>query len=323
MRTKKNDIIEQFKKSNSHYKIMKSAAITGGEPLLYPNECEGFIKYVKNINKKTKTRIYTNGDLADETLMERLGKAGLDEVRFGLKPEDDGAVELSVLKNLENAKKYVPRVMVEMPCKTGQLENMKKLLDKLEEIGIFGINILEYLFPWGYAKEYAKEGYKIRCRPYNILFDYSYAGGIPIAGSETECMKLMKYAAEKKYKTGVHYCSLENKLTAQIWHHNHKFKKTPLEYFSEKDFFVRTAKGYGEDAYKIKEILDKGKCGDYIYNKGEARIEFPMEKIPLLAGNKMQIGVGVMALDRQDDKNCVREIAVHMTDTESFSMDDI
>ena len=323
MQEKTEDIIGLFKKSNAHYKMMKSAGITGGEPLLFPGECEEFIRYVKKTNKKIHTRIYTNGDLADEVMMERMGKAGLDEIRFGLKPEDDGTVTHTVLKNLENAKKYIPRVMVEMPCKTGQLENMKKLLDKLEEIGIFGINILEFLFPWVHVKEYTGAGYKVRYRPYKILFDYTYAGGVPIAGSETECLKLMKHAAERKYKMGVHYCSLENKLTAQIWHHNHRFKKTPLEHFSEKDFFVRTAKAYGEDAHKIKDILDKNKCQNYIYNKSAAHIEFPMENIPSLAGNNMQLGIGIMVLDKQDDKNCIREIAVHMTDTESFSMNDV
>ncbi len=323
LQTKTQDIIGQFKKTNSHYKTMKSAAITGGEPLLFPDECEDFIKYTKKINKKTQTRIYTNGDLADERLMERLGKAGLDEIRFGLKPGDDGTVEEAVLINLENAKKYIPRVMVEMPCKPGQLENMKKLLDRLEKIGIFSINILEFLFPWVHVKEYTDAGYKVRNHPYEILFDYTYAGGVPVAGSEIECLKLLKYAAEKKYKMGVHYCSLENKLTAQVWHHNHKFKKTPVEHFSEEDFFVRTAKAYGEDAHKVKEILDKNKCKSYIYNKADERVEFPPENIPLLAGTNMQLGIGVMVLDRQDDKNCVREIAVHVTDSESFSMSDI
>ena len=323
LQTRKNDIIDQFNKSAAYFGVMKSVAITGGEPLLFPDECEKFIRYVKMADEKIQTRIYTNGDLADEKLMERLGKAGLDEARFGLKPDNNGAVEPNVIKNLKSAKSAIPRVMVEMPCKTGQLENMKALLDKLDDAGIFGVNILEYLFPWAHTEEYNREGYKIRYRPYRILFDYAYAGGAPVAGSEIECLKLMEYAAEKKYKMGVHYCSLENKLTSQIWLHNHKFRKTQLEHFSEKDFFVRTAKGYDNDAHRIKEILDSKKCKDYIYNKNERRIEFPMGKIPLLAGNNMQIGISVLVQDWQDGKSVVREVAIHLTDADSFSMNDI
>jgi hypothetical protein len=120
---------------------------------------------------------------------------------------------------------------------------------------------------------------------------------------------------------GVHYCSLENKLTSQIWHHNHKFRKTPLEYFSEKDFFVRTAVAYGEDANKVKEILDRENRKNY--NKSQKTIEFPLDDIPLLKGSNMQIGIVVMALDSVDGKACVREIAIHIADTESFSMDDV
>jgi len=48
-----------------------------------------------------------------------------------------------------------------------------------------------------------------------------------------------------------------------------------------------------------------------------------MENIPLLAGTNMQLGISVMALDKQDNKNAVREIAIHITDTESFSMSDV
>jgi len=322
LQDKTNDIIGQFKKTNAFYKKMSSAGLTGGEPLLFPDECEKFLKYVKKINKKTQTRIYTNGDLATEELMERLGKAGLDEIRFGLKPDYNGNVEPEVLKNLETTKKYIPRVMVEMPCKTGQLENMKKLLDKLEKIGVWGINILEFLFPLAHVKEYVNAGFKVCLRPYRILFNYEYAGGaLPIAGSELECLELMKYAAEKKFKMGVHYCSLENKLTFQIYRLNHKFKKTPLEHFSKKDFFVRMARAYGQDANKVKKILDDRKRKNY--KKSSEFIEFPLEDILILAGSKIQIGISVMVHDKVDGKNCIREVAVHMTDTETFSMSDV
>jgi len=114
-----------------------------------------------------------------------------------------------------NAKEYIPDVVVEMPVIPGTLDEMKKLLNELNQIEITGINLLEFLYPWVNPEEYKKRGFKVKHRPYEVLYSYTYPGGLPISGSEEECLELLLYALEKKFKMGVHYCSLENKLTSQ------------------------------------------------------------------------------------------------------------
>ena len=318
------DLPAEYKKMYKYHKKMRSAAITGGEPLLYPDECEKFIRYVRKRDKDIYTRIYSNGDLATEEVLTQLKKAGLDEIRFGLKPDEDGIVEEAVLKNLENAIKIIPNAMVEMPPTPGKLDAMIKLFDKLEEIGVKGINILEFLFPWVHVKEYNEQGYKVKRRPYEVLYGYHYAGGIPLAGSELDCLKLVKHAAENKFKMGVHYCSLENKLTSQIWRYNTSFKKGPLEFFSETDFFVKSAKAYGADAEKVKTILDEKGSDAYSYNVSEQNIDFPVKDIPLLKGENMQLGISYMVFEIDEEKRgLIREIAIQLTDTESFEMSDL
>jgi len=42
--------------------------------------------------------------------------------------------------------------MVEMPVIPGSLEEMKDLLKKLDSLGIFGINLLEFCFPLNNAQ---------------------------------------------------------------------------------------------------------------------------------------------------------------------------
>jgi pyruvate formate-lyase activating enzyme-like uncharacterized protein len=213
--------------------------------------------------------------------------------------------------------------MVEMPTEPGKLETMKQLADRFEEIGIFGINILEFLFPWVHIEEFKESGYKIARRPYRILYDYTYAGGVPIAGSEMEALELLKYIAKQKYSYGAHYCSLENKLTAQIWQHNRSVKITETEHLSEKDFFIKTAKAYGEDAAKVRDIFEKDGVMHYNYNAPASVIEFPVSEISRLKGLNIELGISSMILDRQGEQLCVREVAVHKTDTESFSMEEI
>lgn len=317
-----NNIIDEFDKTVRNYGKMRSVAITGGEPLIFADKCVKFIRHAKKDNKKTETRIYTNGDLVTEEVLEKLKKAGLNEIRFGLKPEN-GVVSEDLYEKLSLAVKYIPRTMVEMPCGIGQLDSMKTMLDRLETIGIYGINVLEFLFPWVHAKEYAERGYKVKNRPYKVLYDYTYAGGVPVAGSEEECLELIKYAALKKFKTGVHYCSLENKLTSQIWHHNRKLKTTDIEFFSSNDFFVKTAKAFGVDAEKAKELLDKAAVSHYTYNASDSFIEFSVHDIKHLKDANIELGISYMILDYDEQGSFVRELSVAYTDSESFDINDI
>lgn len=319
-----NDVISDFKNDLKRYKEMKSAALTGGEPLLYPDKCAEFIKKVKKTSKNVQTRIYTNGDLATPEILMQLKDAGLDEIRFGLKPDESGTVDGKILDIMREAVRHIPRVMVEMPVFPGTLEKMKELMLTLDEMGIFGVNILEFLYPWVHPEEYSKQGHEVAHRPYEILFNYTYAGGLPISGSETECLELLLFCAEKKVKMGVHYCSLENKLTSQIYHHNFNLRLTGTEVFSEKDFFIKTAKGYGQDIDWIREKLDEAGCDHYIFNNSSRFIEFSPKLVPLLKERDMELALTYQAVDFDEEGNKVlREVQIDMINPRTFLPEDI
>lgn len=319
-----NDVISGFKKDLKRYKEMKSAALTGGEPLLHPEKCAEFIRKVKKTSKNVQTRIYTNGDLATPEIFALLKDAGLDEIRFGLKPEEIDAADEKIIGTIREAVKYIPRVMVEMPVFPGTLEKMKTLMLALDEIGIFGVNILEFLYPWVHPEEYNKHGHEVAHRPYGILFNYTYAGGLPVSGSETECLELLLFCAEKKVKMGVHYCSLENKLTAQIYHHNFNLRRTGTEMFSEKDFFIKTAKGYGDDIAWIKEKLDEAGCEHYIFNNSSKFIEFSPEFVPLLKEKDIELALSYQVVDfDEEDRKVLREVQIDMINPRTFLPEEI
>ena len=44
--------------------------------------------------------------------------------------------------------------------------------------------------------------------PFPVLYDYGYAGGLPLAGSELLCLELLEYALDEGLSLGVHYLSL-------------------------------------------------------------------------------------------------------------------
>ena len=147
--------------------------------------------------------------------------------------------------------------MVEMPVIPGTVNRMKALLDKLELANVDGINLLEFLFPLINPLEYRERGFKIKYRPYEVFYNYTYAGGLPISGSEENCLELLLYGISNSFKMGMHYCSLENKLFSQIYNQNINTKLLDYEVFSQKDFFIKTAKVYGNQCLIVLEQMKK------------------------------------------------------------------
>ncbi len=319
------DIISEFKTHLGYYKKMKSVAITGGEPLLYPEKCIEFLKEVKKSDKTIQTRIYTNGDLVTEDMLKLLRDAGLDEIRFGLKPDENGKVSTQSLDNLALSVKYINRTMVEMPLMLNKVEEMKELMITLDKIGIFGINILEFLYPYVHPDEYKNKGYEVIKRPYKVLYPYTYAGGVPIAKSSIECLEVMLYCLEHNVKMGMHYCSLENKLTSQLYQSNHSIKMSEIEYFSEKDFFLKTVKGYEDDAAIIKEVLDKNNVDHYMYDTSNKVIEFSPTYITLLKDYDMELGLTYLAVDFDEGygRKVLREYQIDKVEPKTFELSDI
>lgn len=318
------DILSEFKNHLKQYKKMTSVAITGGEPLLYAEKCAEFISEVKKADESIQTRIYTNGDLVTEEIMQSLQKAGLDEIRFGLKPDSNGKVSDNIIENLKTAKKYIKRTMVEMPFPKGMVNEMKSLMEVLDNIGIYSINILEFLYPFVHSDEYFKKGFEVKNHPYNVLYPYTYAGGVPVAGSSVECLEVMLYAVEKNMKIGMHYCSLENKLTAQVYHANCNAGKSSVEYLSNSDFFIKVAKGYNQDVDIIKNILDSNGI-DYILYNNASIIEFSPEYVYLLKDYNMELGLSYLAVDYDKTlgQKVMREYQIDKIEPSSFNLAEI
>jgi molybdopterin converting factor small subunit len=182
--------------------------------------------------------------------------------------------------------------MVEMPILPGTLEEMKEVLIELDRLGIFGINLLELCFPLNNPEVFREKGYKVKARPFRILYDYWYAGGLPIAGSETVCLALMDFALEAGLKLGTHYCSLENKHTGQVYQQNGGLNLPKRMVISQKDYFIKTAKVFGEDVPVVKDTFDKNGYRDYLISKEHNSLEFHVNQITSLKRMEIEVGLG-------------------------------
>ena len=239
-------------------------ALTGGEPLLHPHEAVVFFQRVHQAFPQAHLRLYTDGDLLTDELLAQLRDAGLQELRLSVKldaldsPEQQDAAIDEALARITQAKRFVRDVMVEMPAIPGTEQAMRKLLLGLDTAGAFGINLLEFGYPMNDWAEFARRGFTVANPPFPVAYDYEYAAGLPVAGSEALCLRLLEFALDQGFSLGVHYCSLENKHRDQILQQNRQAKLDARTWeLDAQDFFYKTIKVFDADVALVKRCLDQ------------------------------------------------------------------
>jgi hypothetical protein len=197
---------------------------------------------------------------------------------------------------------------------------MKDVLFELDRLGIFGINLLELCFPLNNAEIYRENGYKVKARPFRVLYDYWYAGGLPIAGSETICLELLDFAISSGLNLGVHYCSLENKHSGQIYQQNSGVRLPKRMYVSPKDYFIKTAKVFGEDIPAVKQALDKASSREYTFSEEHQSLEFHLNQITHLKKMPIEVGISTQVLEPREHESFLRELKIDVTTPQSFRL---
>lgn len=295
-------------------------ALTGGEPLLHKKETIEFFHFARRRFRKAHTRLYTSGDLLDQETLQELNAAGLNEIRFSIKLEDEAKIRQQIYEQISRAKQYIPDVMVEMPVIPGTLPEMKALLLDLERLEISGINLLEFCYPFYNVQEFQKRAFQIKNPPYETLYNYWYAGGLPVAQSEAACLELLDFALDQGLKIGVHYCSLENKHTGQVFQQNSSATFSALTYFSSQDFFLKTAKVFGEDIAKVLKVFKQKKITSFRINQEHQFLEFHVREIKNLKGLNVEIAISSQIIEAREDGQYLRELKVELTYPESFDL---
>ena len=313
---KKKDVVAELVQYASNGKEYDQIALTGGEPLLHKQDSIRFFETARKLYPIAYLRLYTSGDLLDTVTFSAFQQAGLDEIRFSLKLEDTCEERELVYQKIQEAKQFIPHVMVEMPVIPGTLSEMQEILWRLDAMKIDGINLLEFCFPYNRATEFAKRGFGVKYPPFRILYDYDYAGGLPVAGSETEALSLIRFAVNHKLCLGVHYCSLENKQTAQIFECNQSLSDDVYCYFSPRDFFLKSIKIFGEASLKAAAVLQR--CGNIKYrtNRQAHYVEFHPKHLPLVgeAVGAVRVGIAFYVREAGEDGDYLREVAIEQAD---------
>lgn len=314
------DVVGQLEARARTGTLLRHVALTGGEPMLYPDETLAFFQRARELFPGVHTRLYTSGAGLDATLLARLRDAGLDEIRFSIKTDDEPEVIEDVLDLIGAAVGVIPDVMVEMPVMPGELELMRNLLARLDNLGVRGINLLELGFPLFNGEEFVRRGLRLKSAPYRVLYDYAYAAGLPVAGSEEECLALLRFARELGLSLGVHYCSMENKHTGQVYQQNAcRAGRYPLRLMSERDHFLKSAKAFGIDRAPVREVLAKE--GIAFEDRDDLdSTEFPLDAIALLRDElpDVELAVSYAICESRESETVLRELRIDKTAPSTF-----
>lgn len=285
--------------------------LTGGEPLLALEDSLRFLEAACEKFPGVHMRMYTSGDLLTEESAARLRDAGLREIRFSVKDFDPEDLQERVLEAMELATRFIPDVMVEMPIIPGTGERMKELFARFDAIGIKGINMLEFCFPFCNWDEFDKRGLLIRNPPFPIMYDYGYSGGLPIAGSEELILELMLHGLDAGVSFGMHYCSLENKHRSEMRQMNERGAGIhPCFSFDGGDFFLKTAKVFGPDRDLAGRALEACGCRDFMENEAEDSLSFPLRYASQLKGVGVTPVESFCVLERDERGSYLREVGL-------------
>lgn len=298
-------------------------AITGGEPLLFPEESIAFVRRAKELFPGVHVRLYTSGFGATDDVLRRLANAGLDEIRFSIKTDQGMTGAEKTLAAIASAVGVISDVLVEMPVMPDEIDLMKELLVRLDALGVRGINLLELGFPFFNGEEFSRRGYKLTADPYRVLYDYSYAGGLPVDGSERVCAELLGFALDERLSLAVHYCSMENKHTGQVFQQNARFaERYPLHALSERDYFLKSAKAFGGDRVSVREVLQREGIAfedaeDFDFT------EFPLKAIEVLRSElpEVELAVSYAICELRDGEVVLRELRLDVTTPATFDFE--
>lgn len=296
---------------------IENVAITGGEPLLHKKEVIDFFRKINDHSKSVYKRLYTNGSLVNKLILKELQSCNLQEIRFSIKIDDPAEDQAEILEKIEEATNYIPNVMVEMPVIPNTYLQMVNILNHLENIGIRGVNLLEFSFPLCNEKEFMKRGYLLKYPPFEVYYDYWYAGGLAIAGSEHESLQLLDYAKKNNFKMGIHYCSLSNKHLGQVYQQNIAYPIDKWLYLSDKDYFLKSVKVYGEDILETEKVLKKNNVIDYNKNIEYNFLEFHPSQINLFKDLNIEIGLSYQVIEKKDGNVVARELKVEKVENKT------
>lgn len=146
--------------------------------------------------------LYTNGVLANEVSLKKLGAMGLNEIRFNLGASH---CDIEVIDKIGIAKNYIPSVGIETPMTNEFFENFLKNKKRIMDTKLDFINSAELHLNKNNINNFSGESLYM-----------SRGGYISPISSRLLTLKLMQIASEENWDFVVHDCSNSTKFCREI-----------------------------------------------------------------------------------------------------------
>ena len=120
----------------------------------------------------------------------------------------------------------------------------------------------------------------------------------------------------------MHYCSLENKNTGQVWQQNHQIPCTdPTLMHSEKDFYLKALKVFGAEARRALPLLRQAGCPVQVDPEHQA-VQFHPQDLHHLQGDP-ELGVSYQIMELRDGVPTARELRLDRTTLRTLCPEDL
>jgi pyruvate formate-lyase activating enzyme-like uncharacterized protein len=179
----------------ARWEEIEGIAISGGEPLLYLEELETYVRRIRQIKPDIYLWLYTNGILADKNNLVRVQSLGINEIRFNLAASN---YDSHIIEHISLARPLFPSLAVEIPSYPVQKELLLAVLDELDHIGIDQLNLQELLLTPKNMKKVQGEGYEAGFLCFQKYFLY---------GSRKMTYEIMRYCLDHRYSFTINDCS--------------------------------------------------------------------------------------------------------------------
>ncbi len=181
---------------------IEGVSFSGGEPFLDPDPVLEWLSVLRRELPGLYIWAYTNGLTLSPTLLERLGDAGLNEIRFNLAAS--GYHHPLAARMLREAVGRIPAVAVEVPAIPEQAGLILDSLRRWADAGVKYLNLHELIYESGSNSE-GMGGARVAC----VMPDGHRCSVNP--GSSELVRTVLRRVATDNLPLAVNDCSLRNK----------------------------------------------------------------------------------------------------------------
>jgi len=122
-------------------------SFSGGEPFVEAQKLFDWVAWFKSRCPDKYYWVYTNGLLADEENLRRLGELGVDEIRFNMVAT--GYDHPTVMRNMATAARLIPNVTVEIPAIPKHASKLLSCLAEWCALRVRFLNLHELIYEPG------------------------------------------------------------------------------------------------------------------------------------------------------------------------------